>query len=118
MLKLTLVEAQMMMETEVKFSDKAIATFKKRFEEDPGTALDWSQDLFEKVATKLEAERILFVLRKKNADLDNVTTRLTDMVLRDAKYISRSTSVTGNLWEESRKAARASLLDQLTVKED
>jgi len=110
---LTLAQAEERMRLEIQWGDEAITKFQKGLDEHPGSELETSMRLFEKVAMKEQAQYVLHAFEKKDVDVKFVIDYLSDDVLRQAKWPRRSTSPTSNLWAECTQSAKAQILNIL-----
>jgi len=111
---ITLEILQKLLELEIKLGGYEIEKFKKEFDNNPGIALDWSYHLFERVALKQEAEYLLDIIRKnKKITIEKIKGYLEEDVLNGARFPSHSTSITANLWVESKLVAKAHILSKI-----
>jgi hypothetical protein len=98
-------------------TEKEVENFKKDLDKNAGSALRWSYGLFDLVALSQEAQYVLeAIARSKTLTIEKIADYLKNEVLSEAKFPSRSTSPTHNLWEESVLSAKAKILDKVLGK--
>ena len=99
------------LERMVEARDAAAAALAEKLATDPGHALRWSQDAFDKVALGNVAEHALVLLAKHG--LKATAERLAKAAVSKGRYPERSTSTTGRLLDEAERAAWCELADAL-----
>lgn len=110
----------------VEYNKKDLAAFATSLADDPTYALSWSFKMFDVAADLKLAQEMLntveFQTEKEGGEMTEelaekmlkwVKSQLTDEIVRAARYVPSSTSVTSNLMEAQTTAAKARMLDKL-----
>lgn len=110
----------------VEYNKKELAAFATSLADDPTYALSWSFKMFDVAADLKLAQETLNTIEFQTEKEGGVMTEemaekllkwvkqtLTDEIVRAARYVPSSTSVTSNLMEAQTTAAKARMLDKM-----
>lgn len=99
----------------VEQSDQALADFRKRLDQNPVSAFDWSMSAFYHANQKQLVESLLEDLEAvpTQETIDELCTEITKDILSIARRTPSSSSATSNINENCRREAHCNVLDYL-----
>lgn len=93
-------------------TEEPLATFQKRFAENPAYAFSWADAAFEAAALRAEVQRCQSVLEKVG-DVQKLVSELRSQVMRGAQSLPRSTSGASNEMGRYSLEAKGNLFELL-----
>jgi len=97
-------------ESELQAADAELAAWKKKLEENPAEAFEWSLRAFEAAARQHVAKNVQRMIK---ADGNQIKERLEELVVHGASYPEMSTSPTSNLMKSLVVAKYAVVLGEM-----